>query len=172
MAVESLFDLKSLDLGLVADRAGIAEMNAHRGSFALIDEIVHLNDEMTRCVARMAVRKDAFWAPCHIPGRPIMPGVLLVEAGAQAASYMYYRKSQKKWFAGFTRIQEATFRGMVEPDCTLYLLVDEQKYNPKRFVTKLQGQVDGEIVFDAQITGMAFPHLGDVERKPLAEAQV
>ena len=167
MAAEPLYDLASLDLRPIADRAAIARLNPHRGTIALIDEILYLNEDTTRCVGRLAVRADAFWAPGHIPGRPIMPGVLQVEAGAQVASYLYYSKANTDNFAGFTRIQDCSFRSMVEPGVDLVLLIQEVKFSPRRFVTDMQGVVNGEIVFDARISGMAFPRLGPVTRVPL-----
>ena len=162
-----LFEYKHLDLTPIADRAEIATKNPHRDLFALIDHIIHLNSPPTRCIGQLTVKPDDFWTKGHIPGKPIMPGVLLVEAGAQVASYLYYSKTDTDNFAGFTRIQDCAFRGMVTPGQTLTILVQEVKYSPRRFISDLQGIVEDQIVFGARISGMAFPNLGPIERKPL-----
>ncbi|MEM1165594.1 MAG: hypothetical protein AAGI30_04815 [Planctomycetota bacterium] len=169
MAAEPLFSLDGLDLSPIADRVGIAERNPHRGLIALIDEILYLDDSLRRCVGRLRVRDDAFWASGHVPTRPIMPGVLQIEAGAQVASYLYYYKASTEQFAGFTRIQDCAFRGMVEPGCDLYILVQEIKFSARRFVSDIQGLVNGQVMFDARITGMTFPHLGAVPRIPIEQ---
>lgn len=165
MPVEPILDLSRIDLSAcAADRAGIALYNPHRPPFALIDSIIWHDAALDNGVAVWNVRHDEFWVPGHIPGEPLVPGVLMIEAGAQLSSYMYYKRSGKGWFAGFTRIEDVTFRGRVVPGDTFYLLCVCQKYSPKRFISKIQGIVNNSIAFEGTITGMGFPKLGEVER--------
>ena len=146
-------------------RAEIERYNPHRGAMALLDAIVWHDAELTRAVAIKQVRDDEFWVSGHIPGRPLMPGVLMVEAGAQLASFLYYKRSGLDTFAGFTRIEDTAFRGQVFPGDTLYILCREVRYSPKRFITDIQGVVADQIMFEGRITGMSFPNLGRITRQ-------
>lgn len=161
MASDLLIDISRIDLSSrMMDRAAIGALNPHRGTMALLDGVVWIDAPIDEGIAIKHVRDDEFWVPGHIPGHPIFPGVLMVEAGAQLASLMYYKRSQMTWFAGFTRIEDTTFRSLVVPGDDLYILCKCVKYSLKRFVSDVQGVVDGQIVFQGRITGMAFPKVG------------
>ena len=163
MGAEPLLDLGAIDLSAcVHDREEIGLFNPHRGEVALLDRIVWHDDACDFGVAVKHVRDDEWWVGGHIPGMPLMPGVLMVEAGAQLSSFLYYKRSGQTWFAGFTRIEETTFRGHVVPGDDLYIVCKSEKYQLKRFITRVQGFVNGEVCFDSKITGMAFPKLGVV----------
>lgn len=170
MPANVLFDIEGIDLAsAVADRAAIATLIPHRGDMLLLDRIVWHDAGMDRGIAARKVRSDEFWVPGHIPGQPLMPGVLMVEASAQLASWMYYKRSGATWFAGFTRIEDTTFREQVVPGDELFLLCECLKYNSKRFICRAQGLVNGRIAFDTTVTGMAFPKMATPERRPLEE---
>jgi 3-hydroxyacyl-[acyl-carrier-protein] dehydratase len=170
MASELIFDIGSIDLGgQQMSRAEVAGYLPHRGPIFMLDRLIWMDDDCDHAVSVHEVPTDAWWREGHIPGLPLMPGVLMVEAGAQLASLMYYKRSRQTCFAGFTRIEDVKFRGQVRPGDSLFLLCKGLKYNPKRFVTQIQGLVDEEIVFDGIITGMLFPKMGEVERTPLGE---
>jgi 3-hydroxyacyl-[acyl-carrier-protein] dehydratase len=94
--------------------------------------------------------------PLHIPGRPLMPGVLMIEAAAQLCSIFFRMRYDVRRFLGFTRCDQTTFRGQVLPGDTLYLLSKEMSRNPRRFVSRTQGVVDGRLVFESKITGMVL----------------
>lgn len=165
MPVEPIIDISGVDFGgSVESREGIARYNPHRGQMALIDSIVWHSDDLLKGVGLWRVRADEFWVPGHIPGDPLMPGVLMIEAGAQLASYMYYKKAKVNWFAGFARIEDVSFRGRVVPGDDFFLLCNVTKFGLKRFEADVQGMVRGEITFGASITGLAFPKMGEVSR--------
>lgn len=166
MPIAPFLDLSGIDPSMppVADREGIARYNPHRFQMALLDSVLWHSDDLLKGVGLWRVKKDEFWVSGHIPGDPLMPGVLMVEAGAQLASYMYYKKAQVDWFAGFARIEECSFRGRVVPGDDFLLLCDVTKFGLKRFNANLQGVVRGEVAFDAAIVGLAFPKMGTVER--------
>ena len=100
------------------------------------------------------VRDDEFWVPQHIPGRPLYPGVLMIEAAAQLASVYYRKKAGESRFLGFARCDNVVFRGQVTPGETMYFISNEVSFSPRRFVSDLQGVVNGRLVFEARITGM------------------
>ena len=99
------------------------------------------------------VREDEFWVPGHIPGRPLFPGVLMIEAAAQLASF--YTRNFIGWknFIGFGGVEETKFRAMVIPPCRLYLLGKLQWERHGRIGCKVQGLVKGTLVFETGIIG-------------------
>ncbi len=162
-----IIDLSTIDLSdCVADGSGIAEYIPHRGAFALLKRVVWHDEALVNAVGIMPVREDQFWAAGHIPGKPLLPGVLMVEAAAQLASYLYYKKFKHQIFAGFTRIENTSFRSTVPPGTDLVLLAHIRKSHIKRFVSLVQGVVGGEVVFESLITGMCLPEIGEFELTP------
>lgn len=167
MPTAPFLDLSRIDPSKppVADREAIARYNPHRFQMALLDSVLWHSEDLLKGVGLWRVRNDEFWVAGHIPGDPLMPGVLMVEAGAQLASYMYYKKAQVDWFAGFARIDDCSFRGRVVPGDDFLLLCDVTKFGLKRFHTNLQGVVRGDVAFEARIVGLAFPKMGSLSRE-------
>jgi len=109
---------------------------------------------LTYAVAWRDVRDDEFWVPGHIPGRPLFPGVLMIEAAAQLASFMVLRRLPDHDFLGFAGVDDVKFRGQVVPGDRLYVLMEQTEFRRRRCICNTQGLVRGEIVFEATITGM------------------
>lgn len=153
----TLIDLGAIDLnGLVAGREEIGRVNPHRHELALLDEIVWVNDDLTQAVARHRCAEDAFWVRGHFPDLPLMPGVLQVEAGAQLACYIWNRRQPTPKLAAFLRIESAAFRRSVVPGDEMYVLCREVKMGRRRFISDVQGVVNGRVAFEARVTGMAL----------------
>ncbi len=155
MAIEPLIDLSTIDLSKVAiSEEDIGEMNPQTGDMRQLDYVAYLNDEKTLAVGVKEVQDNEFWVAGHIPGRPLYPGVLMIEAAAQISSVLYHVKSEQNHFMGFTRCDRCSFREQVVPGDTLTLVAIEKKFQRRRFVCEAQGYVDGKFIFEVQITGM------------------
>ncbi|MBS0186960.1 MAG: hypothetical protein JSS51_02755 [Planctomycetes bacterium] len=152
-----LFDLSSIDLkGEAVSKQGLELVIPHRGNMALLDRVVWHTPDYCKGVAVHHARPDEFWCAGHFPPRPIMPGVLMIETGAQLACYLYNVRKRTTNIAVFLRIDECSFRAMVEPGQDLYVLCSEIKASRRRFISEIQGMVDGKVAFEAQITGMTM----------------
>lgn len=150
-----LFDLDALDLDAVhADRAQMFKLIPHRDQMALLDRVVWAKPDRTQGLAALKVRGDEFWVSGHFPEKPMLPGVLMIEAGAQLACYMYNIRHDEPRIAAFIRIEDAVFRRSVTVGEELFLLAKEVKYSPRRFISQIQGVVGDQICFEARISGL------------------
>lgn len=155
MASQPLIDLSSIDLNrVVADREAIYQALPHRGTFQQLDAIVHWDAERRIGVARRDVRLDEFWVPVHIPGRPLMPGVLMIEAAAQLTCYCSMQLNPLDKFMGFGGVDAVKFRGTITPPSTMYFLVYLSEVRSRRAIGQTQAFANGQLVFEGVVTGM------------------
>ena len=142
--------------GGAMDIAGVMAALPHRFPMLLVDRVESLEVDRS-IVAIKAVTMNEHFFQGHFPGRPIMPGVLIVEALAQAAGVLAV---QSLGLAGsgklvyFMAIEGAKFRAPVEPGTLLKL---EVEFVQKRStVCKFAGRarVDGKVVAEASFTAM------------------
>lgn len=155
MAATPFVDLNTIDLNhVVVDRDAIYRVLPHAYEFAQLDAIVYLDKTEYIGVARRDVRADEFWVRGHIPGRPIFPGVLMIETAAQLASYLTAEMGVIDKFIGFARVDNVSFRGAVTPPATMYFLMKLVEHRSRRIVGDAQAILDGRLVFEGRITGM------------------
>lgn len=157
MAPTLLFDYTSIDLDQPQyDAAAVEATNPHRGDMRHLDAVAWMSDDQKLAIGVKDVGDDEFWVAGHIPGRPILPGVLMIEAAAQLASFVASERLGHDKFIGFLGADSVRFRGQVVPGDRLVMLIEELKFSRRRFVCAAQGIVAGQIVFEAQITGAAI----------------
>jgi 3-hydroxyacyl-[acyl-carrier-protein] dehydratase len=155
MAIEPLIDISTIDLTAVALSAEeVGKINPQAGDMRQLNKVAYIRNDNQLAVGIKEVKEDEFWVAGHIPGRPIYPGVLMIEAAAQISSILYHLNAEVNQFMGFTRCDNCSFRGQVLPNSTLALVSIIRKFQRRRFVCDAQGFVDGQFVFEAKITGM------------------
>jgi 3-hydroxyacyl-[acyl-carrier-protein] dehydratase len=154
MPPKTLFDISQIDLNHVLhDQEFIRSINPQRGDMEQLNGIVYVNSVENELIGFKDVRDNEFWVPGHIPGRPLLPGVLMLEAAAQLASF--YTKHILKWtgFIGFGGLEDVKFRMAVPPGVRLYILTKQTWHRHRRVCCQCQGMVDGAIVFEAGVIG-------------------
>ena len=145
------FDLEHIEFGPDEIRA----LNPHRFEFALLDGVIAFRPDDGFIIGVHHARADAFWVRGHIPGRPLFPGVLMVETSAQLCSFYWYRQLQEKErFFGFGGIENTKFRGQVVPGDDLVIAARMIQLKPRRAIFDCQGFVKDRMVFETRITGV------------------
>lgn len=156
MPPQTLFDISAVDTQkIVITRDEIYQVNPHRYEFALLHGFCHVNWDAMEMAAVMDLTQEDFWVRGHIPGRPLLPGVLMIEAAAQMVSYFTKVHAKEPNFVGFGAVDDVKFRGQVVPGDRMLLLGKMTELRPhRRAVAQTQGFVDGKMVFEGTITGV------------------
>ena len=150
-----LFDLSKIDLSKTEfARDVISTVNPQSHEMSQLDGIIWHDLERLLCLGFKNVTEDEFWVRGHIPGRPIMPGVIMVEAAAQLCSFFMKKIYGLEGFIGFSGIDKTKFRETVVPGQRLYLLCHISKIRSRQFSSTVQGVVNDKMVFDTIISGM------------------
>ena len=152
-----IVDLSTVDLGrTVLDRAAVEARIPQRHEMAFLDAVHMVDAEKGIAVGSRAVRPDEFWVRGHIPGRPILPGVLAVEAMAQLCTLLYkVQHPEDDRFWGFGGVDGVKFRGQILPGDRMVLLARTSEVKSRKVVFEAQVVVGDRMVVEAAITGMA-----------------
>lgn len=128
----------------------------HRYPMLLVDRVEQIIPDQSITAIKAVTMNEGFFQG-HFPGRPIMPGVLIVEALAQAAGVLAVESlglANSGKLVYFMAIEGAKFRNPVEPGCLLQL--DVEFVQKRSTVCKFAGKasVDGKTVAEANFTAM------------------
>lgn len=125
----------------------------HRYPFVMIDRVINITSEDELVAIKNVTINEPYFGG-HFPGRPVMPGVLQLEAMAQAAGLLMYRKfGHEKKIAYFISADKVKFRRTVEPgdQLEIHTQLVESKRNNTIGVAKAQCKVDGKVVSSAEL---------------------
>ncbi len=150
-----LFDLSQIDLTTkpIFDEEAIGKVNPQRFEMQHLDGILWYDKKKFLILGYKDVTGDEFWVRGHIPGRPLMPGVIMVEAAAQLLSFFVKQIYGLDAFIGFVGIDSTKFRSVVAPGHRLYLLGYLTKYGRRKYTANVQGVVEGTMVFETIVSG-------------------
>jgi 3-hydroxyacyl-[acyl-carrier-protein] dehydratase len=133
-------------------RAEIESILPHRDPFLLLDEVIEL-EPGRRVVATREVRADDFWVPGHFPERAVMPGVLIVEAMAQAGAVAVLIEEENRGkIAFFAGIDDCRFKRIVSPGETLTLACEIDTVRGPIGRGKATAHVGGELAARGTLT--------------------
>lgn len=130
----------------------IMEIIPHRQPFMLLDTVEELTPGV-RALAKKCVSYNEPYFQGHFPGEPVMPGVLIIEALAQAGAVailsLEENRGKKAYFAA---IQSARFKSKVVPGDVLYLETEIIKQKGSMGVGRATATVDGKVAVQAELT--------------------
>ncbi|MBI5238151.1 MAG: 3-hydroxyacyl-ACP dehydratase FabZ [Deltaproteobacteria bacterium] len=123
----------------------------HRYPFLLVDRILELEPGIKARGIKNVTINEPFFAG-HFPGRPVMPGVLIIEAMAQVGGVLAYRSADVKGkFLYFMGIDNARFRKPVIPGDTIDITVSVKRSRTTVWVFKAEARVEGALVAEAEL---------------------
>merc|ERR1719197_153438 len=137
---------KTAEVPFHCDNIEVAKILPHRYPFLLVDKVLAL-EKLKRAVGVKNVTANEPQFTGHFPDRPIMPGVLMVEALAQLAGVVCMNPGDQVFFAGIDGVK---FRKPVVPGDTLVMEVEVLKFREKSGIAKLSGKayVDGKLAIE------------------------
>jgi 3-hydroxyacyl-[acyl-carrier-protein] dehydratase len=152
------FNPAELDFSrVVANREAIRKVNQQRFEMEHLNAIVHIDREKHLLVGYKDVTEEEFWVRGHLPGYPLLPGVLMCEAAAQLCSYYCMTEGLLTGdFIGFGGMDNVRFRSPVHPGSRLVLIAKGLRMNPRQTLFNVQGVVGSTMVFHADIIGMSL----------------
>jgi 3-hydroxyacyl-[acyl-carrier-protein] dehydratase len=159
-AKDPILDLNSLDF----DRpiAGIEDIRRYipqRGDFEQLTAVVFECLETNTIAGYRDITEHEFWVPGHMPGMPLMPGVIMCEAAAQLASYFTQRHDLLGCeMVGFGGLDEVRFRGTVVPGDRLVIINKLIQARKGRMIrSRFECYVRESLVCEGQLIGIPIP---------------
>jgi 3-hydroxyacyl-[acyl-carrier-protein] dehydratase len=153
------FDYANPLVGLDA----IREINPQRHEFEMLSGIVFIDTVGHRLVGFKDLAHDEFWTRGHMPGYPVLPGVLMCEAAAQLCGYYISRFVVGPGrLIGLAGIDEARFHRPVRPGERLIVVGTGMKVDRRLSRFRVLGTVAGEKAFEALVGGVPMGKLEDL----------
>ena len=135
------------------DIADVMRFLPHRYPFLMVDRVLSIEGTRITAMKNVSIGEPYFLG--HFPGHPIMPGVLQLEAMAQAAGILMLRRAEKaNQLAYFMSAEDVKWRKPVQPGDVLIIEVELVKVRAKIGKAKGVCKVQGEVVSEASVTFM------------------
>lgn len=155
---QPLIDLQSLDLSRdVIAEAELRRCIPHRDFFQLLDGICYFDRERGVAVGYKDWDAEPWWASGHVPGRPLMPGVLMIEGAAQIATFLV--KQLSGWamdrMIGLAGLDDVRIRGQIVPPARVYFVSGNVQISGRR-MARMSAQVfsNGQMTLETTIMGV------------------
>ena len=151
-----IVDPASIDFSHVEfDIEAIRQANKQRFEMEQLTAVVRLDVADRLIIAYKDVAENEFWVRGHIPGRPLMPGVIMCECAAQTASFFLCHALPKKpEFIGFGGMDGVRFRGQVVPGDRFVIIGRMEEIRSRISTLRAQGFVGSKMVFEATVHGI------------------
>jgi len=150
---------------MVFDIQEILNTLPHRYPFLLVDRVIEMDTEAGRIVALKNVTINEEYFSGHLPGAPVMPGVLIVEALAQAAGILVFHKvGVRGAHAYFAGIDDLRFRRPVRPGDQLLLEVQIDWIRGRLVRVRGTARVGGEVAASGTLTFSLAALMGEGTR--------
>jgi 3-hydroxyacyl-[acyl-carrier-protein] dehydratase len=159
-AKELILDFSEYDPDrVIADIEEIRRYNMQRFEMEQLSAVVFVDLERAICAGYKDVSEKDFWVRGHMPGIPLMPGVVICEAAAQLSSF-FARKYNLLGcpLVGLGGLEEVRFRGAVVPGDRLLVVVERLKVRRgAAILCHFQGFVKQAMVVEGKIMGVCLP---------------
>ena len=157
---ELLVDLAQVNFDrIVATLEDIRQINPQRFEMEQLTAVVYVNEQDYACVGYKDVTDHEFWVRGHMPGLPLMPGVVMLESIAQLCSFVTQKYDLLgAAMVGFGGLEEVRFRDTVLPGDRLIVMCKLDKVRRGRMIIcKFQGVVGDRIVVEGTLKGIPIP---------------
>lgn len=129
----------------------ILKILPHRFPFLLVDKVLEMDPDKGYILAQKNVSINEPFFQGHFPDVPIMPGVLILEALAQAGGILVHYKGQQEKIAILLSVNNAKFRHPVKPGDVLLLRGEGLHFNSKGGRVKMEALINDKVVAEAEI---------------------
>jgi len=145
---------------VLADAEEIRRYNPQRHEMEQLTAIVHMDTDQRLVIGYKDVGSDEFWVRGHMPGYPLLPGVLMCECAAQLCSYYcQVIRLVPSGFLGFGGMEDVRFRGQVHPGQRLLIVGQAHRLHRRQTIFDTQGFIENNMVFHGRIIGVPLTEM-------------